>query len=124
MSDRRTAFDPGTTAGVDIDFPWQHLAKFEDEIRKTSGKRPLTFYPSRLNRIRVTFPCLVGNGCSRERKPRAERLAEGGFPVVGGFISRTDFWHAQAALDQHDRTAEREGLRTTTRQRPPTPRCS
>ena len=42
-----------------------------------------------------------------EAEDLARRLAEAGLPVVGGFISRSDFWHAQAALDQHERTAER-----------------
>jgi hypothetical protein len=109
VSNRRTSCDPGTTVGVDIDYPWQHLGKFEDEIRKTSGKRLLTFYPSRLDRIRVTFsmPGWEWMQPGTEAEELAERLAEAGFPVVGGFISRTDFWHAQAALDQHDRTAER-----------------
>lgn len=97
----RPSVDPGATVGVDIDYPWEHLGKFETEIRKASGRRSLTFYPTRLGRIRVTFSTRPWGWMKPGMKAEelARTLANAGFPVAGGFISRTDFWHAQAAID-------------------------
>lgn len=93
--------DPGATVGVDIDYPWEHLEKFENEIRKASGKRSLTFYPTRLGAIRTTFAMRPWGWMKPGAKAEelARTLAKAGFPVAGGFISRTDFWHAQAAIN-------------------------
>lgn len=86
---------------MDIDYPWEHLEKYENEIRKASGKRSLTFYPTRLGGIRATFATRPWGWMKPGMKAEelARTLADAGFPVAGGFISRTDFWHAQAAID-------------------------
>lgn len=98
----RLSTDPGATVGVDIDYPWEHLEKFENEIRKASGRRSLTFYPTRLGGIRATFATRPWGWMKPGMKAEelARTLADAGFPVAGGFISRTDFWHAQAAIEQ------------------------
>ncbi|PXW31248.1 UNVERIFIED_CONTAM: hypothetical protein DES50_10514 [Williamsia faeni] len=93
--------EPGATVGVDLDHTWTDLEEIEDEVRSASDRRSLTFHRSRLGKIRVTFAMRQWDWSTPGRKAEefARRLADAGLPVAGGFISRTDFWQVQAAVD-------------------------